>query len=799
MSLRVWLPLVKDTQDQGTIPLPSPSYNTLTQQTDGKLGKCYSGQGIYHLENDFLSNEWSLCAWVKSASWASANDIILCKNTSASDNCQFYFSIINGAKLNFAVNAGSSGLTFNYTFATNTWYHVAATYDGTKYALYVNGEQKKTGALSTTLKTGMNNLGINCRSTNAAGTSQTGDGGKKLNDVRIYDHCLSAAEVKEIAQGLVLHYKLDGPRGGAGENILTNSSGYLGTTNWSGLVTVGTNEDTPYLIAKRTDTTSSSRTFCTHTAITSLVSDWTPGTTKFTISGYYKIPSSETYAVAANMFIRWGASSGTSDTGFSVATTSTKDIWTYFKKTFTVPSSYTSGQAVNFYLSAFSTGLATIYWKYIKLEIGENATAWTPTDNEMGDIDTTLVQDSSGYEHNGWNSNATLTSSSGRYSYATACNGATVDNSSNILTGAQYFFGNLSLTTPSALTVAWWGKNDAYGRGGIFETTATTFTATTGMNGTDYNTTAIANWDTTFRVYNGSSAFNFFSSFNKNGSWHHHGIVFDAIKAYYYCDGILVTSGALTGTLPSFNGIRMGLGRAGGAYRQIKETVSDLRIYCTALSATDIKQLYEVGAKVDNKQNLHTYEFNENDSNKLTKTGILKDYAIEPYKTLSDGSYWKLMLFHYVNNGSNLFTSSNATYNNGFGLYSRLRDIANYTYDSKYEYYVIQDGKEFRWTQTSSPTAASITGLTTVSGYTNPVNGLAKANQSNTYIGYRAWWGACGCWTSYSTGGKTGIPGFGSHDGNGICTTYLALYTRIEKPKAEIANENIYAENLIEF
>jgi len=45
----------------------------------------------------------------------------------------------------------------------------------------------------------MNNIGINCRSANASGTNQTGDSGKKLNDVRIYDHCLSAAEVKEIA------------------------------------------------------------------------------------------------------------------------------------------------------------------------------------------------------------------------------------------------------------------------------------------------------------------------------------------------------------------------------------------------------------------------------------------------------------------------------------------------------------------------------------------------------------------------------------------------------------------------
>ena len=158
------------------------------------------------------------------------------------------------------------------------------------------------------------------------------------------------------------------------------------------------------------------------------------------------------------------------------------------------------------------------------------------------------------------------------------------------------------------------------------------------------------------------------------------------------------------------------------------------------------------------------------------------------------------MLFHYVDGGNNLFTSSNAAYNNGFGLYSRLRDIANYTYNNQYEYYVIQDGTEFRWTQTSSPTAASITGLTTVSGYNNPVNGLAKANQNNnTYIGYDSWWGACGCWTKYTNGGKTGIPGFGTHDVTGLCTDYLALYVRIDKSKIQLVNGVIQGENLIEF
>lgn len=174
----------------------------------------------------------------------------------------------------------------------------------------------------------------------------------------------------------------------------------------------------------------------------------------------------------------------------------------------------------------------------------------------------------------------------------------------------------------------------------------------------------------------------------------------------------------------------------------------------------------------------------------ITKTGQLNGNIVEPFITLADGSKWQLLLFHYVDYGNHLFTQSNATNCNDWGLYSRLKWVDEFKYDNKYEFYVIQDGVEHRWTQTSKPTASSISGLTVISGA--PVNGLAKANQSNTYIGYSSWWGACGCWTKYSTGGKTGIPGFGPHSATGICEKYLALYARIETPIAFIDKDETF-------
>lgn len=181
----------------------------------------------------------------------------------------------------------------------------------------------------------------------------------------------------------------------------------------------------------------------------------------------------------------------------------------------------------------------------------------------------------------------------------------------------------------------------------------------------------------------------------------------------------------------------------------------------------------------------------------IIKTGIWSGNLIEPFITLSDGSNWQLLMFHYVDGGNNLFTQDNAADCNEWGLYSRLKWINNFTYNNLYEFYVIQDDVEHRWTQTSSPTATSPSGVTVITG--NPVQGIAKANQNNTYLGYNSWWGALGCWTKYTTGGKTGIPGFGSHNETGMCTKYLALYARIEKPIAFIEDDSTFANQFYEY
>lgn len=178
----------------------------------------------------------------------------------------------------------------------------------------------------------------------------------------------------------------------------------------------------------------------------------------------------------------------------------------------------------------------------------------------------------------------------------------------------------------------------------------------------------------------------------------------------------------------------------------------------------------------------------------INKQGILSsNNPIEPYIVLPDGAIFKLILFHVVDNGTHLFTSTNAGYCNDWGLFSRLQYADAYKYNNQYEFYAIQDGTPYRWIQTSAPSATSIAGFSAVTGYTQPTYGLAKGSQSNTYFGYNSWWGAAGCWTSFTYNGATGIPGF-----RDLCTRYLALYSRVDKQVAFIENDAVNATSFIE-
>ena len=224
MSLQVWLPLNGNINNQGLYELPAPVFNQFTYG-DGKIGKSAKNRIGWHLENEVLGNEWSVMTWlhVADAFAPSSHNLIFCKNISTSTDCQIYFSITSGAKsLNIGVNGPASTLQYTYTFATNTWYHVGATYDGNTVSLYLNGERVASKVVTTAYPKDRLNMQIGGRSQNVDGTTTFDVCDYDFNDFRLYNHCLSKKEVKEIAKGLILHYKLDN-NGLGGTNLVINS------------------------------------------------------------------------------------------------------------------------------------------------------------------------------------------------------------------------------------------------------------------------------------------------------------------------------------------------------------------------------------------------------------------------------------------------------------------------------------------------------------------------------------------------------------------------------------------------
>ena len=91
------------------------------------------------------------------------------------------------------------------------------TYDGQTIRLYVNGELDNRPGVDYTYTTQKN---IEDYIIVGAWALLGTDGGRKLysgyklngsiNDFRIYDHCLTPKEVRELAQGLTVHYRLGG-------------------------------------------------------------------------------------------------------------------------------------------------------------------------------------------------------------------------------------------------------------------------------------------------------------------------------------------------------------------------------------------------------------------------------------------------------------------------------------------------------------------------------------------------------------------------------------------------------------
>lgn len=177
---------------------------TRATSTSCKLGGCVAfNSSNYALVADATSTDptaaWTLMAWVyRSATGTTHSVIEKYDNTGTAGN--YSMSVNSSDKLTASVWNGTSPTDCGTTLTTiqsNTWYHVAAVFSASANRLtcYVNGVAESTNASVTTDPEGSaGDLKIGCRGYDC-GTKFAG----RIDDARVYDRALSAAEVKRIA------------------------------------------------------------------------------------------------------------------------------------------------------------------------------------------------------------------------------------------------------------------------------------------------------------------------------------------------------------------------------------------------------------------------------------------------------------------------------------------------------------------------------------------------------------------------------------------------------------------------
>ena len=221
MSLVVWLPLNGNLENQGLSNV-TVTNNGATVDNNGKIGKCYSfnGSSNYITISSFsVPENFSISIWGK---WNSLNNWSrLIDFGSATSGTGYGFLIANSttsSNMIFAYECGSGSVNMDIgTIVLNTWYHIVITFQGTNIKIYLNGTLVKT--VTSAASVGGHTLNYNYLG--KSNWSQDALLNGKLNDFRIYDHCLSPKEVKELAKGLVLHYRLAGP---GQENLVKDSN-----------------------------------------------------------------------------------------------------------------------------------------------------------------------------------------------------------------------------------------------------------------------------------------------------------------------------------------------------------------------------------------------------------------------------------------------------------------------------------------------------------------------------------------------------------------------------------------------
>lgn len=617
----LWLPLNGDLHNQGISGIIVTGTN-VSINTAGKIGSCYSFNGsssYIELNSALCSNEtteFSYACWVKFNSTASC---CLFSNRTAVDSNGVTLFVNNNGNILFDI--GKERHTKAYTFSTGTWYHLAFTYKkGATKKIYVNGAEIYSAGTSGTMTSAAATKSFIGASQNTSTTVNDNYLNGYLNDVRIWnDHALSAAEVHEIAQGLVLHYKLDDTYAETTTNLYSGTFSNTCYNGATGKYGYGTTTDI-YKTTENFQGKESVKVYMGTAGLSAYPYIYfdafnTAGTAVHTLSfDYY--PTSQTsiipYSYNGSYNISYITSNGAHDSKTNISSITIPVVINQWNHIAITMQKYdtTNTSRGNGYIrigSASHTSTTSDYWLFanIQVEAKDHETGYTAPGTTRSNVQ---IQDSSGYGNNGIiNSNPIISLETARYNYSISFDG--VDDCIKIPFN--------DIIKDKNYTVSVWTYKTSIG-------TKNYQTILGGPSGFELEARSSSSTSPLYRIHNwggGTTAY----EFNK---WNLFTFVHTDSNSKLYVNGELKITGT-SANIPTGNYYIGAWNSVTG--QNYEGLMSDFRIYCTALSAADILELYHTGAKIDNKQNLHTFEVKEQSEN-MFRSELIMPWA-KPNRT----------------------------------------------------------------------------------------------------------------------------------------------------------------------
>lgn len=599
MPLKLWLPLDGTNENRGISGVTmSGSPNSWG---NGRTGKCATfnnntGNCIANTtkEFDYTVEDFSWAIWAKkdySSITASSMWIFTVGRADAGGRG---YGLRAASTAQVQVWFGTS--TWNINCPDNEWHHFAFTRKGTAIKIYRDGALITSATFGGTLPTYSDGNGPGVGCFHYIGNIYPLIGA--ISDFRIYNHTLSAKEVYELSRALIVHYPLSAP-GNANPNLLTWTKNYTEATPYAhtssakdgfkylgddSLITV-TPGKTYYVQLKSDGTLSAS-----HASGAGVVSD------KFTFWFYIRnIGTSKNVGQYDQTTCFTSASTG--------LLVNDPDSQLYVWK-WTAPS---NAQDITLRTNSYSDGTTAVTLKFWDFKIEEGTyTSYVPSKNsaQYGELEygTGTVRDATGrgidlvYSGTG----STHVSGSPRYSTAVDFNQA-----------AYLYNSNFSCTVPQ-FTIAFWLKPTVSASAqhfifGVFDSWANDGIGMFRNSGT-------SSYQTVMRSSAESSYGNTGSMAYTVGEWTHVAITWNGTTMIVYQNAAasVTKTYGLSGEC-LLKKIYLGNSMFHGhpASETDEAAMSDFRLYGTALTADDVKYLYETSAAIDNSGDMFADSFEE--------------------------------------------------------------------------------------------------------------------------------------------------------------------------------------------